>query len=74
MDLDVGPSACLPSSVLPRRAARRKAGSATAIADIGFLDGRAALFVLAMAAGMAVLSALPAIRAVMPANAALEDG
>ena len=43
-----------------------------AIADIGFLDGRAALFVLAMAAGMAVFAALPALRA--PADAALEDG
>jgi uncharacterized membrane protein YedE/YeeE len=45
-----------------------------AIADIGFFDGRAALFVLAMAAGMAVFSALPAIRAAAPESAALEDG
>jgi hypothetical protein len=45
-----------------------------AITDIGFLDGRAALFVLAMAAGMAAFAALPAIRATTPANAALKDG
>jgi uncharacterized membrane protein YedE/YeeE len=45
-----------------------------AISDIGFLDGRATLFVLAMAAGMAIVAALPAIREPAPANAALEDG
>ena len=45
-----------------------------AIADIGFLDGRAALFVLAMAAGMAAFAAGPAIRASAPTKAALEDG
>ncbi len=45
-----------------------------AIVDSGFLDGRAALFVVAMAAGMAIVSALPAIRATASANAALEDG
>jgi len=45
-----------------------------AIADIGFLDGRAALFVLAMAAGMAGLSAFQALRPLAPPKAALEDG
>jgi len=45
-----------------------------AITDIGFLDGRAALFVVAMVAGMAIVSALPTIRATEPAKAALEDG
>jgi len=45
-----------------------------AIADLGFLEGRAALFVLAMAVGMAVFSALPAIRATAPATAAFEEG
>ena len=41
-----------------------------AIADIGFLDGRAALFVVAMAAGMAIFSALPSIRAPAPEGGA----
>ena len=45
-----------------------------AIADIGFLDGRAALFVVTMAVGMAIVSALLAIRTTAPGNAALEDG
>ena len=45
-----------------------------AITDIGFLNGRAALFVLAMAAGMAVFAALPTLRAVVPAKAVAEDG
>ena len=41
-----------------------------AIADLGFLDGRAALFVLAMAAGMA----LYALLAAAPTALALGDG
>ena len=45
-----------------------------AIADLGFLDGDAALFVVAMAAGMAAFAVLPAIRTAAPAEAALEDG
>ena len=45
-----------------------------AIADLGFLDGRAALFVLAMSGGIAAFAALPAIRATASAKAALEDG
>jgi uncharacterized membrane protein YedE/YeeE len=45
-----------------------------AIADLGFLDGRAALFVAAMAAGMAIFAVLPALRAAGPAEPALEDG
>ena len=45
-----------------------------AITDVGFLDGRAALFVVAMAAGMALVSVLPAIRPIAPANAVLDDG
>jgi len=45
-----------------------------AIADIGFLDGRAALFVLAMAGGMAAFAALPALRDAAPAEAVVEDG
>lgn len=45
-----------------------------AIADVGFLDARAALFVLAMAAGMAGLAALSALRPLAPPKAALEDG
>ncbi len=45
-----------------------------AIANIGFLDGRAALFVLAMAAGMAAFAALLTLRAVVPAKAVAEDG
>ncbi len=45
-----------------------------AIADLGFLDGRAAVFVAAMAAGMAIFAALPALRAAGPAQPALDDG
>ncbi len=45
-----------------------------AIADIGFLDGRAGLFVLAMAAGMAAFAALPAIRAAAARQPVAEDG
>ncbi len=45
-----------------------------AIADIGFFDGRAALFVLAMAVGMAGVAALPALRVLAPATSAVEDG
>jgi hypothetical protein len=45
-----------------------------AITDIGFLDGRAALFVFAMAAGMAVFAAVPAIRAAAPQEPVAEDG
>ena len=45
-----------------------------AIADLGFLDGRAALFVLAMAAGMGAFAALPALRAPRAAAPALVDG
>ena len=45
-----------------------------AVTDIGFLDGRAALFVVAMIAGMAVFAVLPALRAAPTAKAALEDG
>ena len=41
-----------------------------AIADLGFLDGRAALFVAAMAAGMAIFAALPALRAAGPRTCA----
>jgi len=43
-----------------------------AIADIGFLDRRAALFVLAMAAGMALYSGLAAVPAEPAAEAALD--
>ena len=43
-----------------------------AIADIGFLDGRAALFVLAMAAGMALYSGLAAVPAEPAAEPALD--
>ncbi len=45
-----------------------------AIADVGFLDRRAALFVVAMAAGMAIVAVWPSIRAAAPVKAALEDG
>ncbi len=45
-----------------------------AVTDIGFLDGLAALFVVAMIAGMAVFAVLPALRAAPTAKAALEDG
>ena len=45
-----------------------------AVTDIGFLDGRAALFVVAMIAGMAVFAVLPALRAAPTAKAVLEDG
>jgi len=45
-----------------------------AVTDIGFLDGRAALFVVAMIAGMAVFAVLPALRAAPTAKATLEDG
>jgi uncharacterized protein len=45
-----------------------------AIVDLGSLDVRAALFVMAMAAGMAIISALPASNPGATANAALEDG
>ena len=45
-----------------------------AITAIGFLDGRAALFVLAMAAGMGAFAALPTLRAAVPAKAVAEDG
>jgi uncharacterized protein len=43
-----------------------------AIADIGFLDGRAALFVLAMAAGMALHSGLVAVPSTPGAEVALD--
>jgi len=43
-----------------------------AIADIGFLDRRAALFVLAMAVGMALYSSLAAVSATPAAEAALD--
>jgi uncharacterized membrane protein YedE/YeeE len=42
-----------------------------AIVDVGFLDGRAALFVACMAAGMALYAAVPAERSV---EFALDDG
>ncbi len=45
-----------------------------AIADIGFLDRSAALFVLAMAAGMALHAALAETPAAPSAAAALDDG
>jgi uncharacterized protein len=45
-----------------------------AIADLGFLDGRAALFVLAMAAGMTAFAALPTLRVLPDAEPALKDG
>jgi len=43
-----------------------------AIADIGFFDGRAALFVIAMAAGMAVYSGLAAAPSTPSAEVALD--
>ena len=43
-----------------------------AIADIGFLDGRAALFVIAMAAGMALYSGLAAAPSTPSAEVALD--
>ena len=43
-----------------------------AIADIGFLDRRAALFVLAMAVGMALYSGLAAVPATPAAEVALD--
>ncbi len=43
-----------------------------AIADIGFLDRRAALFVLAMALGMALYSGLAAVSATPAAEVALD--
>ena len=45
-----------------------------AIADIGFLDGRAALFVLAMATGMTLHVAVMAIQATRIGQVALDDG
>ncbi len=46
-----------------------------AIANLGFLDGKAALFALAMIAGMALFAAWPRIgRALNPAKTSLEDG
>jgi uncharacterized protein len=45
-----------------------------AIANLGYLDWRAALFVLAMAAGMALNAALTAAAPARPVEAALEDG
>jgi uncharacterized membrane protein YedE/YeeE len=44
-----------------------------ALVDVGFLDGRAALFVVAMAAGMALYSAFAALP-VTPAREAALDG
>ena len=45
-----------------------------AIADIGFLDGRAALFVLAMAGGMALHAIVTAVQAARIGQVALDDG
>jgi uncharacterized protein len=45
-----------------------------AIADIGFLDVRAALFVACMAAGMALYAALAAVPAAPSVEVALDDG
>ncbi len=45
-----------------------------AIVDVGFLDGRAALFVACMAAGMALYSTLPAVPAAPSVELALDDG
>jgi uncharacterized protein len=45
-----------------------------AITDIGFLDGRAALFVACMAAGMALYAALAAVPAAPSVELALDDG
>jgi uncharacterized membrane protein YedE/YeeE len=44
-----------------------------AIVDLGFLDGRAALFVLSMAAGMGLFAALAVAVAPVP-DLALDDG
>ena len=44
-----------------------------AIADVGFLDGRAALFVLAMTAGMAIHAGLAAAPST-PASEVVLDG
>ena len=44
------------------------------IADIGFLDGRAALFVLAMAGGMALHATVMAIEATRISQVAVDDG
>ena len=43
-----------------------------AIADIGYLDGRAALFVLSMAAGMALYSGLAAAPSTPTSEVALD--
>ncbi len=43
-----------------------------AVADIGFLDGRAALFVFAMAAGMALYSGLAAVPSTPASEVALD--
>lgn len=45
-----------------------------AIADIGFLDGRAALFVLAMASGMRLFATVMAVQAARIGQLALDDG
>lgn len=45
-----------------------------AIVNLGYLDGRAALFVLAMAAGMALRAAVTAPAPARSVEAALEDG
>jgi uncharacterized membrane protein YedE/YeeE len=45
-----------------------------AIADLGFLDAKAALFVVCMAGGMAIHAALATIAPRPSANIALEDG
>jgi uncharacterized membrane protein YedE/YeeE len=45
-----------------------------AIVNLGYLNQRAALFVLAMAAGMALNAALTAAAPARPVEAALEDG
>ena len=44
-----------------------------AITDIGFLDGRAALFVLAMAGGMALHAAIATLQAAHVSRMALDD-
>jgi uncharacterized protein len=45
-----------------------------AIANLGYLNASAALFVLAMGAAMALYAAVPASAPVRRAEAALEDG
>ena len=45
-----------------------------AIADIGFLDGQAALFVLAMASGMALHATVMAVQSARIGQIALDDG